>query len=278
MVKKLLTIRTLTSLHPGSGTGIGVIDMPIQRERHTGFPIIPGSSIKGVLREVSNVNNDISKDIIFGPENDKSNNKYASSASFSDARIFAFPVRSLKGVFAWVTCPEVIRRLKSDDLIKNKDLSVSVQDGKIICKDELVVDNKVILEEYDFDRINGQIDNEILKFGKKFFSSDTDKNAFETRFAIISDNDFSHFVRHATEVNARIALEKNTKNAKEGALFYEEFMPPETLLYSTIIFENARDGSGKKPEDLASALTISGPVQFGGDETIGKGFCEVNMG
>lgn len=281
MVKKTLTIRALTSLHPGSGTGIGVIDMPVQRERHTGYPIIPGSSIKGVLRQVSTVNNGISKEIIFGPENKEGEQgKYASSASFSDARIFAFPVRSLKGVFAWVTCPEVIRRLKNEGLINITNIP-SVQDQKIICSDNIVITqnnkNMVILEEYDFEKINGTIDNQILDFGKKFFNDQNDKTAFVQRFAIISDNDFAHFVRYATEVNARIALVPETKNAKDGALFYEEFLPSETLFYSTVIFEDARDGSNKKAEELANALKVPNPVQFGGDETIGKGFCEVHL-
>lgn len=278
MVKKLLTIRALTSLHPGSGTGIGVIDMPIQRERHTGYPTIPGSSIKGVLRQVSKVNNGISKETIFGPENKEGEQgKYASSASFSDARIFAFPVRSLKGVFAWVTCPEVIRRLKNEGWINCKSIP-SVQEQQIICSDNLVIENKVILEEYDFTKINGAIDNTIIEFGKKFFSDENDKNAFVKRFAMISDNDFAHFVRYATEVNARIALVPNTKNARDGALFYEEFLPSETLFYSTVIFENSRkDGDNTTAENIANALQIPNPVQFGGDETIGKGFCEVHL-
>lgn len=276
MVKKILKIRALTSLHPGSGTGIGVIDMPVQRERHTGFPIIPGSSIKGVLRTVSPINEKL-KNTIFGPENG-TDGKYASSASFSDARIFAYPVRSLKGIFAWVTCPEVIRRVNFE---LGKDFIIpQLNDGEIICGQEIVaVGNSVVLEEYDFNKKTETINTEILKFGKEFFSNDNDKTSFEKRFAIISDNDFAHFARYATEVNARIALdhEKGTKNAKKGALFYEEFLPPETLFYSTIIFEDARDGSNIKADELSKKLELPNVAQFGGDETIGKGICEINL-
>ena len=32
----------------------------------------------------------------------------------TDARLLAFPVRSLKGVFAWVTCPAVLERFHRD--------------------------------------------------------------------------------------------------------------------------------------------------------------------
>ena len=46
----VLYIHALTSLHPGSGTALGVVDLPVQRERHTQWPTIPGSALKGVLR------------------------------------------------------------------------------------------------------------------------------------------------------------------------------------------------------------------------------------
>lgn len=49
--KQLMFIHALTGLHPGSGTALGVVDLPVQRERHTQWPTIPGSALKGVLRD-----------------------------------------------------------------------------------------------------------------------------------------------------------------------------------------------------------------------------------
>jgi CRISPR-associated protein Cmr4 len=46
----LLFLHALTAMHPGSGTALGVVDLPVQRERHTGWPTIPGTSVKGVLK------------------------------------------------------------------------------------------------------------------------------------------------------------------------------------------------------------------------------------
>lgn len=51
MKNSIVYIQTITNLHIGSGEGLGVIDMPVQRERITGYPVIPSSSLKGVLRE-----------------------------------------------------------------------------------------------------------------------------------------------------------------------------------------------------------------------------------
>ena len=40
-------------LHPGAGASTEAIDLPVQREVHTKYPVIPASSVKGSLREVA---------------------------------------------------------------------------------------------------------------------------------------------------------------------------------------------------------------------------------
>lgn len=46
----LLFLKAQTSVHAGTGAGIGAIDLPIQRERHTGWPMFQATGVKGVLR------------------------------------------------------------------------------------------------------------------------------------------------------------------------------------------------------------------------------------
>jgi CRISPR-associated protein Cmr4 len=48
---KTLFLVCETPLHAGSGDSLGIVDLPIQRERHTQFPKIEASSLKGALRE-----------------------------------------------------------------------------------------------------------------------------------------------------------------------------------------------------------------------------------
>ncbi len=98
--------------HPHGGrTGLGVIDNPIQRERHTQHPCFAGSGIKGAFRHAarSSFKESGLVDRIFGPEKDASD--YAGAISFADAQLVAFPVRSLKGVYVYVTSPLALRRL-----------------------------------------------------------------------------------------------------------------------------------------------------------------------
>src|SRR5438552_7194950 len=47
----LLGIHALTALHPGSGTALGTVDLPVQRERATQWPTVAGSALKGILRD-----------------------------------------------------------------------------------------------------------------------------------------------------------------------------------------------------------------------------------
>ncbi len=43
-----------TSTHPGMGQMVGAVDLPVARERTTGYPMIPSTALKGALRDKRN--------------------------------------------------------------------------------------------------------------------------------------------------------------------------------------------------------------------------------
>src|SRR6266704_3678945 len=137
IMSALLTfVHALSPLHAGTGQGVGVIDLPIAREKATGLPFLPGSSLKGPLR--ASLDNLEQRRAIFGPETTEINSEdnYASSVQFSDQRLLLLPVRSLAGTFAWVTSPFVLRRLLRDmeDVQQQKlDYVIPTIDGKEEC-------------------------------------------------------------------------------------------------------------------------------------------------
>jgi len=47
---RMLFIYVETPLHVGSGRGLGAVDLPIQRERTTNYPMVQASSLKGRMR------------------------------------------------------------------------------------------------------------------------------------------------------------------------------------------------------------------------------------
>lgn len=107
MDAKLLLVQAISPLHAGTGQGVGVIDLPIAREKATQIPFLPGSTIKGVFRDACNDNGLRTK--VFGPDTNNAD-LHAGAVTFTDARLLLLPVRSLRGVFAWVTSPLLLRR------------------------------------------------------------------------------------------------------------------------------------------------------------------------
>ena len=296
-VSGLLFLHAQTAIHPGSGTALGVVDLPVQRERHTQWPVIPGSSLKGVLRDCCRQqvpgkrgrDADADPDLMtaFGPPTDLAE-KHAGALSVTDARILAFPVRSLRGVFAWVTCPAVLQRLERDLQLAGLPPLAAIpafkKDDQAACAaaSPLLVDSdKLVLEEFEFTRVADA--RQVADWVADHAVNDPGtQERVKTHLAVLSDNDFTHFVRHATEVVARVGLDYERKTVKQGALFYQEFLPAETLFYS-VVFANAsrREGDAKPaPQVLAylqQNLERVGAFQIGGDETTGKGLCLVRL-
>jgi len=298
----LLFLHAQTGLHPGSGTALGTVDMPVQRERHTAWPTIPGSALKGVLRDRCREKmksqydgsrseaNQKNPDLVaaFGPETVDGDSAHAGALAVTDARCIAFPVRSLRGVFAWVTCPNALVRLGRDLLMagmaKLPGLSTNVTDtSALFAEDSLlkVDQNKVVLEEFEFTRIGDA--NPIAEWMSKHATNDAPTAArLKKNLVVLSDDYFTHFVKHATEIVARIGLNYDTKTVKKGALFYQELIPPETLFYSLVLANpSRRKDCPKTASDIVKFLELQLPpssvLQIGGDETIGKGLCLAHL-
>lgn len=273
MKNSIVYIQTITNLHIGSGEGLGVIDMPVQRERITGYPVIPSSSLKGVLRSKYNKANE---KMIFGNKNDEKDpdekdQVEAGGLCFFDGRLLFYPVRSLKGTYLLITCPAVLNRFARDAKAVEKEISMpsfALSSGQIITDNKECLispseEKKVVLEEFPFAKTDGD-----LSGLKKLFPALGDK------IAVLSDDDFSYFAKNASEVYARIAIEKETKIVKDGALFYQEFVPAETVFYSMIAVNDSKHSAKAGLETVELQEILPGYVQLGGNETIGKGLCK----
>lgn len=294
-------------LHAGSGSDLDFIDNPIQRERHTGFPKIESSSLKGALRErYAEVltRNDTDLLIAFGPDSENSGTERQGSLGFSDARLLLFPVKSMKGVFAWVTCPSVLQKLVQDmrktDGNENFIISglVSPDDNEaIVFPDNALItstqgDKKfIVLEEFALiARDDASITIEEISInewlaGKLFPVTGTDKT-FEywnkkiaSNLVILTDNDFSDFVELTTEVITRNKINPLTGTVQNGHLFTEEYLPTDSVLYNLIMShaEFHKNGGGKNAEVVMGFFTdnlkneVKNAFQVGGNATIGKG-------
>lgn len=296
-----------TPVHAGTGTSLGIVDLPIQRERITGLPIIQASSLKGVLRaETLNISKrkqvqqaEEKVKVLFGPDTQHASD-HAGCVSPHDARLLLFPVRSLVGVFAWTTCPLVLERFKREldawgfhHLVNwtVPTLPANSQQAIVTDKSIVEVEGKVVLEEFAFE-VQKDKEKEAKKIAdwlkeNAFPQSDEYKsfrNWLPQRFAILPDDAFRDFTQLGTEVIARIRLDQEKKTVVKGALWTEEHLPSETLLYAPIFVSNPL-----APNASQLGLTDSDAVlkelenlqlnrlQIGGDETVGRGIVKVQL-
>src|SRR3990172_374299 len=111
--RQLVFYTCVSPVHMGAGQAVGAIDNPIQREVHTGHPLIAGSGLKGAVRHhfAQTWKDDKLITRLFGPES-KGAPDHAGAIAFTDAALVAFPVRSLKNTFVYATCPTALARLK----------------------------------------------------------------------------------------------------------------------------------------------------------------------
>jgi CRISPR-associated protein Cmr4 len=287
----LITYYALTPIHVGAGSSVSYIDLPVQRERHTSFPIMAGSGIKGVFRALAEREKETGKvNIIFGPEN---GSEGSSCVAFTDAKILLYPVRSVRDVFAWITCPYVLKRFKEDLASasgKTNNFSIpEVSDDKIIVasNSSLIINNnpkKVGLEEFVFDVDNSQIDPNLINEIKKYIlATETTKNLSE-RLAIVSDNVFTDLVNYAVEVRTRIKIDQTTGTASGKALFVVEMVPSESIFYSLVFADDPKNSNNNLVKNVDEVINNiqkmidnNKVIQVGGDETIGLGFVKVNF-
>lgn len=105
MKKHITALFAQSPVHVGAGNSVGAVDMPVVRERHTRIPVIPGSALKGVLSTFWGNRREKGSDAyhLFGGEDAKEAS--AGQLLIGEARVLAFPVRSARKSFAWVTSP-----------------------------------------------------------------------------------------------------------------------------------------------------------------------------
>ena len=301
----LTFIHALSPLHAGTGQGSGVIDLPIAREKATGLPYLPGSSLKGTLRshcpetlEPPDVQKKISRVQIFGNESADAVNASAGTIQISDQHVLLFPVRSLAGTFAWVTSPYILRRLKRDlaDLvpdapvlavpeIKNTGSALVVNtSGNNACQ-LFAWKSKIYLEDLD---LSAQEDERVGAWAdwlsKGIFRDVSEWQAeLYARLCVIHDDAMNFLLETATEIVARIRLDESSKTVSTGALWYEEALPTETILRGLGAITPrgaARNGQAELDASaIADALKhlTRRPLSLGGKSTVGHGLCRVSI-
>jgi CRISPR-associated protein Cmr4 len=325
-----------TPTHVGTGSDLGIVDLPIQRERHTKFPKFEGSSIKGALREAferkldskntrynsidapetmihrlfgyddHGLADDQKKQLkkLFRNKKDEEQTSFAGALGFSDARLLLFPVKSMKGVFAWVTCLRALKQFEKDMQLSNSGFQVKELNEEYLNPNEtylfssnssLPVKEKVILEEFTFkvaNELNGTV-QVIEKEGASpvdfpdwlaqyLFDNDGSYwcDKLKTDIVVLPDDDFTDFVNQSTEIITRTKIDNNTGTVAKGALFTEEYLPSDSVMYTlALTADEFKENDPIKQNDVYTFFGENLPevIQIGGNATLGKGIVRTKL-
>lgn len=290
-------IHCLSSVHAGDGSSSGTIDLPIQREKVTGFPVFRDSSLRGSIREYFEKNmvgedgKKINSDERFLPTFGSWDNGDKNSAlEVFPARLLFFPVRSFNGLFAYVSCPFVLQRFKNDmkkfqNEIPEAELPKisEPKENEIWAGTSLQIggSGKVGFEEFLFET-KPETENSFQSI-LNWFANKTEINRIETHGAIVNDSVFGYMTRLFTEKVTRNRIDLETGVAKDGNLFNEEFLPEETVLYTALGFGNefsiATEEKRKTAMDIQAYVQENMPeiLTIGGSQSIGKGMIGIKQ-
>ncbi len=282
----LLFIYVDTPLHAGTGRGLGAVDLPIQRERTTDYPMVQASSLKGRLRaEARGKLRDNELEAIFGPETERASD-HAGALAVGDARILLFPVRSLAGVFAWTTSVDVLARFLREAYMAGIRPGWSLpagpaRDKALVSGTALQAGDSVVLEEFSFGPDTGQAET-VKAIGQWLAQNALPqapeyqywRTALPDKLCILPEDAFRDFVKYATEVQTHIRLDPEKKTVQTGALWTAESLPVDTLLYAPLMATRSRArGVNLTAQDVLQKVRDLGliRIQLGGDETTGQG-------
>lgn len=281
----------VTPCHAGSGSALGVVDLPIQRERHTNWPIIQSSGVKGAFRANFDFYKDKIKDkgqikdfekianSIFGSES--TSDGFAGSLSISDARILAFPMRSNVSPFVWITCPAVLKQFARNLCVAGKQEYV---DFKIV---DVAEDKAYILSENFPNNAEVLLEDCEVKIEKDFGGKETAKKLVgeyfkaAERLLLVSDEVFDYGVSNCTQIMAQIKIDQKTGTTSDGSLRYQEELPCDTIMYTILNWGDSHDKNinnlqAETIKKFVKDEVIKTHIQIGGDITTGRGIFKID--
>lgn len=270
-----------TPVHPGAGRSTGFVDLPVARESITEYPVIVGSSLKGALKDRARdkwpgkeaekeEDTTPSEEVksLFGKQDD------AGDLIVSDARLLLLPVRSLTGHYKWATCPYILERLSRDIYRSGFEKNIKIPKTDKKPKNGTVQgegSGKIFLEEREFE-IAGKTDQSVIEAIAQLIPNHTSVERLAGQLIVLSDDDFKWFASYGLSINARNALNPDTKTTIPRALWYEETLPVDSLFY-TLFLERCKGSI-----DLVKTLVNERPyLQVGGNETVGQGWFALRL-
>lgn len=251
-------LQVLMPLHVGEGARVGAVALPITRERHTDWPFVPGSAIKGALRARAEGMGAADAEIerTFGSQPAETPLRRG-EMEFGDATLLLLPVRSFHQTFVLLASPLSLGRLarahpsapaipepvSAEHVLAGTDFDAEVPGGHAgiaIFEDLCVIQAK---------------DPRVTAWQEWLRSTWIGNEAPLKHMVVVHDDLFAWAARAWVPTRTRNAIDPTTGVVDSGKLFTVEYLPPEAILWTRV--SNRPAGSDLVPAD-GDAWAIGG--------------------
>lgn len=280
MTEMLLYLYAESPVHAGGTDADGVIDLPIQREASTRYPVIWGQSLKGALRQAWRDRGFPDAERLFGSADDAASN--AGRLSVGDAQLVALPVATLRNTFAWVTSGLALSRLARKYGRIGQDAPAAVPvcgsdsclavGGPWTAKEAL---GPAVTSVESGNQHAKNLDEWAKCLARDSIGSTTCMEPLAGKLTgdllLAGETLAGLLFSQCTEQSARVQLKADQKTVENGP-FVAEYLPSDTILAASLTLKpNAEPVWLIHLKALLGTPEKPGLLQVGGDETIGKG-------
>ena len=267
---------SFSPIHCGGEGDLGNI-LEIAREAHTNFPYIPGSSLRGTLRDEIEQQDDAAKTVtnrLFGKELDDEGQMGVHQVWFGDARLLWIPMRTMSrnnnDIFTWVSCHSLIRDhalLAGLPMVVFPDYPVGTKAGTYT-----VADAQLNVSPFKEEQRNA-----IALLGTWADSlQDAVRPTWNDNCLVLPDAQFQVLMEHSlwTQIRNKIS---DGDNAGSAEVFWTDVcIPRDTILYYgwgySLLQEKSKTVTSEDHELLLDIL--KGLIQVGGQANVGRGWVQ----
>lgn len=251
--------------------------LEIAREVHTNFPYVPGSSLRGCLRNEVQLLNQNAADTLFGKELSSDGQMGVHQVWFGDARLLWIPMRtmSMKGgadIFTWVSCHSLIRDhalVARQPFVTFPDQPVGIRAGTYVVADAQIQVSSMSDAQKNAIALAGTWPDSL---------KDSVKPAWEKNHIVLPDADFQVLMEHSlwTQVCNKIQDESNGANqAGSAEVFWTDVcIPRDTILYFTWGYSLLKQNPVTPDKHDLLVSILQGLLQVGGQANVGRGWVQ----
>ncbi|PMB22662.1 type III-B CRISPR module RAMP protein Cmr4 [Fischerella thermalis] len=269
-------IYSLAPIHCGGEGDLGNI-LEIAREVHTNFPYVPGSSLRGTLRDEVKLQDETAADILFGKELDKQGQMGVHQVWFGDARLLWVPMRTMsmnggRDVFSWVSCHSLIRdhaiiAQQSSVIFPNQ--AVGTSPGTYLVADAQIQVTQMSTEQKQATSLAGIWPNSL----KNAVQPTWEKNRI-----VLPDADFQVLMEHSLWTQVRNKIQDETTGANQAGsaeVFWTDVcIPRDTIFYFSWGYSLLKEKPVRPEQHDLLMGVLQGLFQVGGQANVGRGWVQ----